>query len=308
MAARPRKTTSRRRSHGAARRAQRPNLWESIQGANKRAQQRSNQRTWRRQGLTSVHAAIADTYEDDYALPTRHLILRSLLAFLLLIPSAISTLALFTITEHTGDNQFWSNIAQSRPFLFFAVGCFLMAGWFYSKLFSQFFLYLYVLGHELTHVIFIFMCGGKVSGFNVTLDGGYVMTNKSNILIALSPYFVPFWSFIVLAISALIKLFWDIPYHNYALYLAIGATWTFHLAYTIWMIPRDQPDLKENGTFFSLVIIYLANVLLLAIMLCLVPGGLSFKSYAVHWVSLFSHFMEFSEVLMRKAAQVAQKI
>ncbi|MFC5051350.1 hypothetical protein ACFPK9_12095 [Rubritalea spongiae] len=310
MANRSRKTTrSGRRSTRASLHQPRPSIWESIQGANQRAQQRANQRAWRRQGLTSVKAAIADTNTlDVYELPTAQLILRSLLAFLLLVPSAISTLALFTITEHTGDSHFWTNIAQSRPFLFFAVGSFLMTGWFYSRLFSQFFLYLYVLGHELTHVIFICICGGRVSGFNVTLDGGYVMTNKSNVLIALSPYFVPFWSFVVLAISSLLKLFWDIPYHDYALYLAIGATWTFHLAYTIWMIPRDQPDLKENGTFFSIVIIYLANVLLLATMLCLVPGGLNFKSYAVHWVSLFSHFMEFSEVLIQKASLTAQKL
>ena len=66
------------------------------------------------------------------------------------------------------------------------------------------------------------------------------------------------------------------------------------------MIPRDQPDLKENGTFFSAVLIYMANVLLLATMLCLVPGGLNFKSYAVHWVSLFSGAMDFSETILRQ--------
>lgn len=294
MSHRARKSTHRRRTHGAARRAQRPSLWESIQGANKRAHQRANQRSWRRQGLTSVHAAIADTYDDDYSLPTMQLIVRSFLALLLILPSAISTIALFSITDHTGDSSFWFNLLKSRPFLFFAVGAFLMSGWFYSKLLSSFFLYLYVLGHELTHVIFIYLCGGKVSGFNVTLEGGYVMTNKSNILIALSPYFIPFWSFILLGISGILRLFWDIPYHDYALYLGIGATWTFHLAWTIWMIPRDQPDLKENGTFFSLVIIYLANVLLLAGMLCVVPGGLNFKSYAIHWVSLMSNAIDFS--------------
>lgn len=300
MPARTRKTTRRRRSQGAKRRAQRPSIWDSIQGANKRAQQRANMRIGRRKGLTSVHAAIADFAEPDYSLATPQLILRSLIALLLLIPSAISTLALFTITEHTGDQSFWSNLIQSRPFLFFGVGCFLMVGWFYSRLLSNFFLYLYVLGHELTHVIFIYLCGGKVSGFNVTLEGGYVMTNKSNILIALSPYFVPFWSFLLLGISGLLRLFWDIPYHDYALYLTIGFTWTFHLVWTIWMIPRDQPDLKENGTFFSLVLIYLANVLLLATMLCVVPGGLNFQSYAIHWVSLFSHFIDFCEILILK--------
>ncbi len=294
MSRRARKTTPRLR-------AQRPSLWESFQGANRRAHQRANQRAGIRCRLTSVHAAIADTYEDDYSLPTGQLIWRSLLALLLVIPSAISSIALFTISDHAAHNHFWTDLTSSRPFLFFSVGCFLMIGWFYSKLLSIFFLYLYVLGHELTHVIFIYLCGGKASGFNVTLGGGYVMTNKSNILIALSPYFVPFWSIVVLIISAILRIFWDIPYHDYALYLAIGATWTFHLAWTIWMIPRDQPDLKENGTFFSVVIIYLANVLLLAGMLCVIPGGLSFQSYATHWISLASNFIEVCIKLMHLA-------
>ena len=35
------------------------------------------------------------------------------------------------------------------------------------------------------------------------------------------------------------------------------------------MIPQDQPDLQENGTFFSLVFILLANVLVLALLFCL---------------------------------------
>jgi hypothetical protein len=35
------------------------------------------------------------------------------------------------------------------------------------------------------------------------------------------------------------------------------------------MIPRDQPDLKQNGTFLSLVIIYLANVLVLVALFCM---------------------------------------
>jgi hypothetical protein len=48
----------------------------------------------------------------------------------------------------------------------------------------------------------------------------------------------------------------------------MGITWTFHMLWTLWMIPRDQPDLRENGTFLSLVIITLANVLILAALLC----------------------------------------
>lgn len=308
MASQFRKTTRRRNSPTRRRGAQRPSLWDAIQGANKRARSRANRRIGKRASRTTLdirgtrlNASTANTHNaHDYYLSWPQLTWRTFLALLLLIPSAISTLALFTITEHTRDNHFWTNILQSRPFLFFAAGAFLMLVWFWSKLLSKFFLYLYVLGHELTHVIFILLCGGKVSGFNVTLEGGYVMTNKSNFLIALSPYFIPFWSLIVLGISFLIETFWDIPYHHYALYLAIGATWTFHLAWTIWMIPRDQPDLKENGTVFSVVIIYMANVLLLAGMLCLIPGGLSFKSFAAHWISLFSHFLDTCSVIIQR--------
>jgi hypothetical protein len=49
------------------------------------------------------------------------------------------------------------------------------------------------------------------------------------------------------------------------------------------MIPRDQPDLKENDTFFSLVIIYLANVLLLCGMLCLSAKSMTLHNFLASW-------------------------
>ena len=156
-----------------------------------------------------------------------------------------------------------------------------MAGWFFTRLLQRMFLYFYVLGHELTHAIFVYICGGKVGGMHVTADGGYIMTNKSNILIALSPYFVPFWSMIILAVSSLLELFTDIPYHSEALYMLIGASWVFHLLWTLWMIPRDQPDLQENGVFFSLIVVSLANVVIISVMLCIAPGNLTWH----HWMN-----------------------
>ncbi|WP_018969210.1 hypothetical protein [Rubritalea marina] len=292
------------RRHRPAPGRERLSLWESIEQANQRAHYRANQRLPNYRTSRSIHAAIAETYaeeeaSDEYQLPTKQLILRSLIALLLLLPASISTLAIFTITEHPEQGHFWRHTLTSLPFLCFAVGCGLMVVWFWSGLLKNFFLYLYVLGHELTHVFFIFLCGGKISGFNVSLDGGYVMTNKTNILIALSPYFIPFWSFILIGISAMIQQFWTIPYHEFALYAVLGGSWTFHLTWTLWMIPRDQPDLKENGTFFSLVIIYMANVLLLVTLLCLIPGGLTFSAYAEHWTSLILKFAQLAENQLR---------
>jgi len=263
------------------------NILGFFSAASTRAHQRTNQRNYRSRNLKSINASIAQETDDEYALPTIQLIFRTLVAIVLIFPCFISTIALFEINAvHTENHNVWAKLLASREFLFFGVGSVLMLGWFFTQLLWQHFLFFYVLGHELTHAFFIFLCGGKVSGFKVTREGGYVLTNKTNILIALSPYFIPFWSCVALAIFYLIRLLIDIPMHDEILYFIIGFTWTFHLAWTLWMIPRDQPDLKENGSFFSLTIIYLANILLLALLLCLSPAGITFKEYCYQWINL----------------------
>ncbi len=282
------RTSKRMRSQSAARRKKPSRIFGVFQSASNRAQQRTNQRNWKSRGMKSVNASIAQQSDDDYSLPVIHLILRTIVGIFLIFPCFISTVAIFEInTLPSTSSGYWQQLFHAEAFLYFSIGCILMLGWFCTKLFRKTFLYLYVLGHELTHAFFIFICGGKISGFKVTPDGGYVITNKTNVLIALSPYFVPFWSCIILAISYITRFFIEVPAHDEILYFLIGFTWTFHLAWTIWMIPRDQPDLKENGSFFSLTIIYLANILLLATLLCVSPSGITFKSYCYQWINLF---------------------
>jgi len=240
----------------------------------------------RRQGLTSVRAAIADTMDDDIIhLNLSQRLLRWLMALILLPFCFVTTMALFNVVDaDTGTTQtYWMDLLRTRHFFYFTIGLVLMFGWFFTGLLQRFFLYLYVLGHELTHVIFVYLCGGKVSSISVSSDGGYIMTNKSNVIIALSPYFIPFWSVVALLVSTILGLFFTIPYHSEALYCLIGGTWTFHLLWTLWMIPRDQPDLQENGVFFSIVIIYLVNVIVLSALLCSAPGNLSWH----HWANQF---------------------
>lgn len=279
---------SRSRSKGVSRKKKSSGIWGFFQTASSRAHQRTNQRNWKSKGMKSVNASIAQQSDDDYSLPMIHLILRTILGILLIFPCFISTVAIFEINAtYTTSANFWQQLFHADAFLYFSIGCFLLLGWFWTKLFRKSFLYLYVLGHELTHAFFIFVCGGKISGFKVTPDGGYVITNKTNVLIALSPYFVPFWTCMVLIVSYITRFFVQIPCHDEILYFLIGFTWTFHLAWTVWMIPRDQPDLKENGSFFSLTVIYLANILLLATLLCLSPSGITFKSYCYQWINLF---------------------
>ena len=159
-------------------------------------------------------------------------------------------------------------------------------------LYSDLLLLLYVLGHEMTHAMFVYLCGGRISDLRFNTDGGFIMTNKSNILIALAPYFVPFWSIVAISLYGFINFFMPSPYADEGLLVLLGATWCFHIIWTVWMIPKDQPDLKEHGTFFSLMIIILANLILLTVLLCMTQDHLTIKDFAWNW---WNNILDLSE-------------
>ena len=98
-------------------------------------------------------------------------------------------------------------------------------------------------------------------------EGGYIIADRRDFLVSLAPYFFPLYS--IAAIGAYGVAGWFYPvvweYPKY-LFMAVGLTWAFHFTFTCWMIPKKQTDLLLHGTFFSLVIIYLANLLVLAIL------------------------------------------
>lgn len=251
----------------ANRRRQRVGFAEVVRAANARAHERTNRRLGERQRSMRAAIAATDDFEDDsdqagWVLRT----VRWLIGLALLPVCWVTTVTFLTAASNaTMAQKAW----QSAPFWYFAIGAGLMAGWFFSGLLRPMFLYLYVLGHELTHALVVLCFLGKVSNLKVGLDGGYITTNKSNWVIALAPYFVPFWSMVVCLIYwILIKALSLPPLADKFLYFGIGASWAFHLLWTLWMIPRDQPDLRENGTFLSLIIIYLANLALMGGMLC----------------------------------------
>ena len=121
--------------------------------------------------------------------------------------------------------------------------------------------------------------GGRVSAFEVRRDGGHILTNKSNVLIALSPYFYPIYSVCVMVLYAIGWLFCDMTPYTRWLFLALGFTWTFHMSFTLWMIPKGQTDLSAHGTFFSLVIIYLMNLALLTALVLLTAPHLNLRGF-----------------------------
>jgi hypothetical protein len=258
---------------------------EMLSSANQRAHEQANRRGGKR-GEKFVWAAIAASEMDDDGVESAEWLKRvmrwSLAMILLPICWVTSWTFLSRFSQATMDQDFW----KTAEFWYFAVGALVMLGWFWSGLIQTFFLYVYVLGHELTHAVFVLLYRGKVTDFHVSADGGYITTNKTNFVIALSPYFVPFWAVVGVIVYAAVRYFADLSQDwDRLLYGIMGLTWTFHMVWTLWMIPRDQPDLKENGTFLSLVIIYLANLLVLAGLLCLASETplQNLREFALEW-------------------------
>lgn len=185
--------------------------------------------------------------------------------------------------EHGGwaTDEFW----------FFGLGAALWTLWFFGSIWSMGEprpLRAYVFGHELTHAIWVWLWGGKVSRFEVSRDGGFIVTDTHNFWIALAPYFYPLYSLVVILGYGVASLFYDVARMSDTfilmtplqwLFLLLGASWAFHLSFTFWMIPKGQSDLSYHGNFFSLVIIYLMNVLILAIFLIVAAPEVSFATF-----------------------------
>jgi hypothetical protein len=208
---------------------------------------------------------------------------------LFLLPVAwILTQTFFSAFSKVGhDKEFW----MSDQFWFFALGAALWTLWFFGSIWALGQprpLRAYVFGHELTHAIWVWLWGGRVSAFEVSREGGYILTDTHNFWIALAPYFYPLYSLVVIIGFGVASFFCDITHVEETfmfmtpmqwLFLLLGATWAFHLSFTFWMIPKGQTDLTYHGTFFSLVIIYLMNILLLAVFLIVSSRHLSFAGF-----------------------------
>ena len=69
----------------------------------------------------------------------------------------------------------------------------------------------------------------------------------------------------------------------YGLFWFIGLSWGFHLTFTVWMIARDQPDLKINGTSFSMMVIIFVNLLIISVLLILASPQLSLRGFCSQW-------------------------
>lgn len=159
----------------------------------------------------------------------------------------------------------------------------------------------YVFGHEVSHLLVARAFGGKILDWDFSATGGYVETNKSNTWITLAPYLLPFYSLIVLLLFGIVGMFWNLHGMQHVglgsldlnfkpvwfFYAMLGLTWFFHATFTWKTVFIEQSDLQRNGEFFSMLLIFLVNVLLLvALFIAASPSpGLGLAEVGRCWVA-----------------------
>ncbi|MFH0764025.1 MAG: hypothetical protein V1927_03385 [Candidatus Omnitrophota bacterium] len=134
--------------------------------------------------------------------------------------------------------------------------------------------YLYVLGHEAVHAGISWIFGGRIKSFKISDEGGSVSTDKSNVIVELSPYFVPIYAIIISVIYFVIASSYNI---NGAVFIfLIGFALAFHMVSTIEVMKIRQPDIVKSGYFFSIVMVYVLNMVVIALIF-----GMLFSSFSV---------------------------
>ncbi len=119
----------------------------------------------------------------------------------------------------------------------------------------------YVLAHELTHALWAWAMGARIKGIKVGRDGGHVKLSHTNFLITLAPYFFPFYTMVLIALHAVLSIFYDLSQYAPVWMGWIGLTWGFHFTFTIYALRQRQPDIQAHGHIFSYSIITLFNIL-----------------------------------------------
>ena len=217
---------------------------------------------------------------------------RLMVAWFLLLP--LSVLLIYALLLHlyragdtVGQRDFWLSV----PVWYSLLGAGSFISLIVARIATPILVYIYVLGHELTHALAAIICMGRVQTLRIGLDGGYVETDTDNLFIALSPYFVPLWMGCWMLTLWCSNLACPFPEWEAWFYAGCGFWWSFHLYWTAWVIPREQPDMLENGLLFSLLLVMILNVgILLAVLYCF--GLLSPTVYGMDFLDAAQQLMD----------------
>lgn len=190
-------------------------------------------------------------------------------AGILLLPFAVSV-------SMAASYQIKSAAGFSREGIYFLYG---VGAYFLFHIFIWKPSWVYVLGHELAHVLAVWICGGRVKSFRIHRRGGEVYTTKDNVFISLAPYYFPTYTIVVSVIYFAGVLFMNFSFPRLVLFALLGITLAFHLVMTSEFIRIKQPDILKTGYIFSLITIYIVNILILGSVFSFFLPGSSFASF-----------------------------
>jgi len=144
-------------------------------------------------------------------------------------------------------------------------------------------MWVYVVGHELTHAVWTWLMGGQVKRFKASSKGGHVLVTKSNFLIALAPYFFPLY--MLLLVLVFIGGHWVLGWQGPGLWfhLLLGAAYAFHVTLTYHVLKNTQSDITEHGYLFSAVVIFLGNAIILLIGIPLLTSRITVSAALQLW-------------------------
>jgi hypothetical protein len=153
-------------------------------------------------------------------------------------------------------------------------------------------MWVYVLGHELTHALWVWLSGGRVKKFKVSSRGGHVVVTRSHFGIALAPYFFPLYAVLVVAVFAIGQNFWDWRPYLAWFHLLLGAAYAFHITLTWHILHSDQTDISEQGYLFSFVVIFLGNIVILLLGLPLLASRVNLVTALKWWAECTGLFVQ----------------
>lgn len=139
--------------------------------------------------------------------------------------------------------------------------------------------FLYVFGHEAVHAIVAWIFGGKIKSFKVSKDGGSVGTTKSNAVIDLSPYFIPIYAIIITIVYFAAASSYNI--NGSVFMFLIGFALAFHMISTIEVLKIRQPDIVKSGYVFSIVMVYVLNIIVISLICGLLLPSFSIKNFFI---------------------------
>jgi hypothetical protein len=206
--------------------------------------------------------------------------LKLILGILLLPACAGAAAALGRVVSAAGNaSLFWVALAGGA-------GCWLAIYLLLPKP-----MWIYVFGHELTHALWTWVCGGRVKKFKASSKGGHVVITKTNFLIALAPYFFPLYAVMVIAVFVAGHLIWDWSRHLPWFHFLLGAAYSFHLTLTWHILKTRQSDITDQGYLFSGVVIWIGNILVLLIGIPLLTARVGVLNALAWWLEETRHVL-----------------